>query len=165
MTAEAAAKGKKIGRPKGAKSAPPGLRAARWVRRHLGDEAAVPPSPLAARLLALAREEADRFALFLDQAEMQARPWGGVGGPAQGASSRRVRKLVLSGRQAMDFWQGTRLSWMQALPPDLRVIEWRMTRPGHGGGWVLTIESPTLSPVPEGQPVPEWQAGNCFGWQ
>jgi hypothetical protein len=74
MTAEAVVQPKKTGRPKGSRNAPPGLRAARWAVRHLADEGAVPPTALAARMLAMAREEPDRFALYLDQAEMQVRP-------------------------------------------------------------------------------------------
>jgi hypothetical protein len=169
---------KKIGRPLGSQSAPKGLRMARWVSRHLGDEAAVPPSPLAARLLALAREEPDRFALFWDQAESQARSWTGrqagssatVGaGPpdanGESAADRRLRNLSLSMRQYGDLLHGVGWSWIDALPERFRLVGTAFRRQGSALRAVLTIGAPTFSPVPEGQPIPEWRPDNFSTWK
>jgi hypothetical protein len=117
-------------------------------------------------MLAMAREQPDRFAVTLDQLEMQARPNAGLAtsGPATGPASRRVRKLHLNGQQMIDYLRSGHHSWVQALPPHT-VIKWDQTHPGHGWGWVVTLEAPTFSPVPEGQPIPEWRPENCLGWK
>ena len=171
MTAEVM-RGKRIGRPPGSRSAPPGLRAARWALRHLADEGAVAPSALAGRFLAMAREQPGQFAVVLDQLEAQERAVKGrgagvaaqgVSAPLAGPASRRVRKLLLYGQQMIDYLRSAPLSWVQRLPPH-RAVEFAQTRPGHGGGWVVTIEGPALSPVPEGQPTPEWRVENCLAW-
>lgn len=61
--------GKRTGRPPGAKSAAPWVRTARWAARNLDTPEAVPPSPLAGRLLALGRKQPDRLAVCLARLE------------------------------------------------------------------------------------------------
>jgi hypothetical protein len=64
--------GKRTGRPKGSKSSPVWVRAARWALANLDYPDAVPPSPLAGRLLALGRESPDRLVLCLEALRMKA---------------------------------------------------------------------------------------------
>ena len=59
--------GRRTGRPKGAKSAPLWVRAARWALKNLETPDAVPPSALAGRLLALGREQPDKLVLCLEE--------------------------------------------------------------------------------------------------
>jgi hypothetical protein len=61
--------GKRTGRPRGSKSSPLWLRAARWALRNLDSPDAVPPSALARRLVALGRKRPDRLVLCLDTLE------------------------------------------------------------------------------------------------
>jgi hypothetical protein len=65
--------GKRTGRPRGAKSRLPVRRDAWWAYRNLAKPDAVPPSALAARLLALGREHPDRLALCLAKLDALAR--------------------------------------------------------------------------------------------
>src|SRR5260370_26750868 len=53
--------GRRTGRPPGSSSVSPWKRDVLWAYRHLGDPDAMPPSPMAERLLALGREEPDRL--------------------------------------------------------------------------------------------------------
>jgi hypothetical protein len=57
--------GKRTGRPRGAKTTPPYIRAARWAYENLDVADAVPPSPLAARLIAFWRKRPDRLVVYM----------------------------------------------------------------------------------------------------
>jgi hypothetical protein len=177
MVAEAVeqAQRKKIGRPKGARSAPPGLRAARWAMRHLDDEGAVAPSPLAGRLLALGRERPDRLAVVADELEAQARARGdspaqgaapaGAGGvslaaeaPAGAAPSRRIKTITLS-KWHLGQWllRQDDPPWLHQLP-DRFAVESCTVHP-KTRQMTLTIRSKTFDPVPAGEPIPRIALG------
>jgi hypothetical protein len=53
--------GRRTGRRRGSKSTPAWIRDARWAYRNLGKPDAEPPSALAGRLVALGREQPDKF--------------------------------------------------------------------------------------------------------
>src|SRR5260221_14723874 len=57
--------GKRTGRPRGSKSRPPWIRAARWAIKNLDNPDAVPPTPLARRLVALGREQPESLVICL----------------------------------------------------------------------------------------------------
>ena len=68
--------GKRTGRPKGIKSAPPHVRDVRWAYKNLDRPDAKPPSPFAARMRELGREQPERFLTCLLLVDGQ-----GAGGP------------------------------------------------------------------------------------
>jgi hypothetical protein len=57
--------GRRTGRPRGAKTTPPYIRAARWAYENLDVADAVPQSALAARLLAFWRKRPDRLVVYM----------------------------------------------------------------------------------------------------
>ena len=169
----------KGGRPKGARSALPMLRAARWALRHLADEgAAAPPNAGAAMMLAMARQRPEQFAVTLDRLEAQDRAAKGqmAAGLAQavamlsGASGampadRRVRNLSLGLGDVRDFLNGRALSWIASLPDRCRVVGMALKRVGVAFRVVVAIHSEDLAPYEEGQGIPEWKPVNYLAWK
>ena len=169
----------KGGRPKGARSALPMLRAARWALRHLADEGAAPPNAGAAMMLAMARQRPEQFAVTLDRLEAQDRAAKGqmAAGLAQavamlsGASGampadRRVRNLSLGLGDVRDFLNGRALSWIASLPDRCRGVGMALMRVGVAFRVVVAIHSEDLAPYEEGQGIPEWNPRNGgAGWK
>lgn len=159
-------KGKRSGRPRGSKNRPPWVRAALWASRNLDNLEAVPPSPLAGRLLALGREHPDRLVVVLLKADAardrqerekrqelaarkarQPRPAKTVPG------ERRLRKLALYGSRLFDTLS-LELSRVPRLPGSVEIVG-IMLSTTNGGHTVLTLRSQAFEEVPEGERIPE----------
>jgi hypothetical protein len=170
--------GKRIGRPKGSKNAPPWTRAARWALENLDNPAAVPPSPLAGRFLALGREHPDRLAVCLDMLTQAG--WKQEGRLAEFASPPTGRLLVLpSSGLVLGFPERPPPAQVEAQKPPRRLTTVLM-RPESSirglkrllcmycssyeieradddrssGGILLTISSPDFEPVAEDERIP-----------
>jgi hypothetical protein len=169
----------KGGRPKGARSALPMLRAARWALRHLADEgAAAPPNAGAAMMLAMARQRPEQFAVTLDRLEAQDRAAKGqmAAGLAQAVAmlsgangampaDRRARNLTLTMKEVVQLLNGSALSWIERLPERFRVVEVVVRRRASFLWVVVTIHSEDLTPHEEGQGIPEWKPVNYLAWK
>jgi hypothetical protein len=160
---------RRTGRPRGSKSAPPGLRAARWAVRHLADLDAVPPTELAARLLALGREHADRLAICLDELEARAQSRHGEASspareaprdtppPRQPVPQRRIKRLIVPAESWMSFLNSSSYpAWMNRLPSSFRLVgDMVVIRRGGEVFLSLIIQSSSFDEVAPGEPVPD----------
>ena len=149
--------GKRTGRPRGTKSTPAGLRDARWVNRNLGREGVIPPTPLAERLLALAREAPDRFAVCLATMEADHRNRGSIGLPvsgtdtAEGACPLRVKSVFVS----WETLRPTILGPRGLFPGDARLLRCVPETRSGMVGVLFIVGSQAYSPVPSDKPIPE----------
>lgn len=131
----------------------PWVRAALWAFRHLDNEGAVPPSPLARRLLELGREHPDKLTavlLKIDGAGKGRRERQAKKAPAP-EGSRRLRKLTLHSRLFESL--GLELSRVPCLPAVVGIVGIAVST--NNGPAFLTLSSPAFPEVPEGQPIPE----------
>jgi hypothetical protein len=172
--------GKRIGRPKGSKNAPPWTRAARWALENLDNLEAVPPSPLAGRLAALGRNHPDRLALLLNMLTEQG--WKQEGRPAECSRPPTGRLLVLPNSglvlgipeqpppAQVEAQKPARRLTTVLMPPEgtirglKRLLRMYCSsyeiegadddRKWGSGGILLTISSPDFEPVAEGEPIP-----------
>jgi hypothetical protein len=163
--------GKRTGRPRGSKSTPPWVRALGWAERHLGRPDVVPPSPLAAQLLALGREQPDKFLACL--ALRDARGQTTARGPEAvapdertaklaGDKPRRVKTLVLPvAHLVMQLTGDGPIPFVRNLPRDFHLTGCAVKTVGTDWrGWPervlrITLYSPTFPEVPPGAPIPE----------
>ncbi len=173
--------GKRTGRPRGSRTAPKGLLAARWAMKRLDSEGAVPPSPLAGALLRLGREHPDRLAALVDELEAMARPEKSVNqppaqtttappapvqAPLASTAPRRVRKLLLNQKQLAQFWANAPVTWVQKLPENYKVVgDIEVRRSLAHAQFILLLESEKFGPVAEGAPAPELTPGTEFNWK
>jgi hypothetical protein len=170
--------GKRTGRPRGSKTTPAWVRDLRWAERHLGRPDAAPPSPLAARLLALGREQPDKFLACLalrDARGRRAAPPRGPAPPADlgppgpagctptpaGDRPRRVRVLVMPLEYLVSsLTGGGPVPRVRNLPAAFQVAECAAGWDREAGGrWRrvlrVTLASADFPEVPPGAPVPE----------
>jgi hypothetical protein len=159
--------GKRSGRPKGLKSAPAWVRALKWAERHLDRLEAVPPSPLAARLVALGREHPDRFVACLALADQT--DAGGVSrqkpprNPAVADRPGRFARFTLVSSHLVGHLTGARLlPWLRGLPHGAKVVNCACDR--EVDALVFTVESGSLPPVAAGAPIPDLKAALML-WQ
>jgi hypothetical protein len=89
--------GKRTGRPRGSKNLPRWVRYVAWAEKNVGRTDATPPSPFAAFLRAMAREEPDKFVSYLVGADavrsgkqVTAGLPGGPGGPPDASTENGV---------------------------------------------------------------------------
>jgi hypothetical protein len=164
-------KGKRSGRPRGSKSAPPWKRDALWVYRNFSKADAEPPSSFAARLLAQAREQPDRLLTALALLDGPAGRSSGrhpdqdspvrkTGGPASGRLSDGVQNdvggvktfsLPVAGPVAWMMGH-PEPGWMSRLPDGCEVLSVVLNRTRRR--IVLTVRHSSFPAVPDGQPVP-----------
>ncbi len=116
--------GKRSGRPRGSRSAPAWLRAARWASENLDDANAVPPTPLAGRLLAMGREHPDRLAVCLAKLSAMER-----------AEHRRLNRAIVPTESVSKKAEGPTES-PRAEQPDLATKGDRNGRPGSLTNWL-----------------------------
>jgi hypothetical protein len=167
--------GKRTGRPPGSKSKP-WRRDLAWVLRNLDNEDAVPPSPLAARLLALAKDHPDRLVCCLMQLDAQGRPDGvsvatqhqphdgnGQGGgptlpPGKvEAAPGRVKRFFVPWARLVECMRGVAEVAVKDLDDGLELVG-AEADVAHRGVW-LTVRSGVFPEVPAGEPVPEFDPG------
>jgi len=166
MSSVAHLQDRRTGRPRGARSAPAWLRAARWAHRNLGKPEAVPPSALAGRLLALGQEHPDRLAVCLDKLEatweLRAAPsnTGVVQDDHDDAWPRRVKTLTVPLKQLV-LWMAGQAEplWMASLPAAFEVAGCEVNTKRRQ--ITLTIRSRAFEPVPEGSLAPELEWDRC----
>lgn len=148
--------GNRTGRPPGSKNRPPWVRAALWAFKHLDDEDAVPPSPLARRLLELGREHPDKLLAVLLKIDGARSSPKADSAPRVSkkteAPSRRLRKVSLSGSRLFETL-GLELSRVPRLPPYVEIVGIAVST--RGAPTTLTLRSPMFEEVPEDQPIPE----------
>src|SRR5262245_13862092 len=155
--------GRRKGRPPGSKTTPRWRRDVEWVYKHLGDAEAKPPSELARRLLALAREHPDRLLRCLLQVDAAAHkpaatrgaegaPAGGSGGLPGGGQERRLKKVTIPEARLFSFLrEGT--GWVHDPPADAYVV--RCEADTSQRKIRLFISSLTFPEVAQGEPVLE----------
>jgi hypothetical protein len=169
--------GKRTGRPRGSSSTPAWVRDLHWAERHLGDPDAVPPSPLAGRLLALARDQPDRFLACLALRDAQGQPSapprasavrrarGARAGRAWPYASRRPVTAVQdsggpAGAPGPAAHRRRRLPWVRNLSAGFQVTACVVGLDRETGGrWRrvprITLESAAFPEVLPGAPVPQ----------
>jgi hypothetical protein len=154
---------KRTGRPKGARSASPCIRDARWVYQHLGKPDAEPPSAFARLLLALARKRPDRFfacLVMLEKGKVKASPstrpapLNDAGLVVNDGPPRRLKKITVYERSLFDYLRGERGPGGALDPPqDARVVHYggsKSQRAIH-----LVLASVMFPEVATGEPIPE----------
>jgi hypothetical protein len=142
-------KDKRTGLPRGAKSAPAALRAARWASRHLRKPDAVPPSELAGALLGLGCQEPDRFALLLDS--LEARVQGRKGSPPE--PPRRLKRLTVPGESQIEWLTcQDEPDWLRSLPNGFAIEGCWVDM--WGKQFTFTIRSRTFPPSRPASPFP-----------
>ncbi len=171
--------GKRTGRPRGAKTPPPWVRAARWAYEHLDVADAVPPSALAARLVALGRKHPDRLAVCLARLDAMGhrtdrRNRGGndarangagqtVGGILDDGQPRRLKQVTI---REMDLFSPAR--------HDSRVCVQNPPCGAHVVGCEVDtsrrrihffIRSEDFEVVEEGNPIPELPSEHVRDWR
>lgn len=156
--------GKRTGRPKGKKSIPPWLRAARWAWANLGKPDAVAPNEQAARLWALGREHPDRLTLMLAELEVLAqedrRQQGAVATPQTGptpeaaAPPARRAPSVRMPNTAMVSLKPVGWRFPNDIQVTCQVDYFRQTL-------TLLLSSTTFRNVPDGAPIP-WLCMECL---
>jgi hypothetical protein len=163
--------GKRTGRPRGSKSTPHWVRALRWAERNLDNPAATPPSPLAAKLLGLGREQPDKFLACLalrDAREQTPAPVPGAAAPDErtaklgGDQPRRVKMLVIPmAHLVMQLHGDGPIPWVRNLPRDVQLWGFAVKTVGTDWrGWPeralrITLYSPSFPEVAPGAPIPE----------
>ena len=146
--------GKRTGRPPGIKSRP-WRRAVLWCIRNLDKADAVPPSPLAGRLLALGREHPDRLVSLVIQLDGQGD--GRMGNdspkprapavPTQVPSEKGTLEITLTvppspSRECVNLRASDLLRWLQGgkhfqpqgfdrLPKSIRIVGCRLETSGN----------------------------------
>jgi hypothetical protein len=176
--------GRRSGRPRGVKSAPPWVRAARWALENLDTPDAVPPSALAARLLALGREHPDRLAVCLASLEAIGHKAGEQDccpqHPSLNGASAKGSGIADNGQQGDSetpelLVRGTPSRRLRKVCVETQQLIYRLT--GDGTAWIsnlprdarpvgcetdptrdgiiLIIYSGTYPPVAAGEPIPE----------
>jgi hypothetical protein len=158
--------GKRTGRHRASKSAPPWERDVRWAYRNVADPDAQPPLALAGLLAALGRQHPDRLFLCLALLEAPREPAPSAESRKAGASQqppedsaavkkppKRVRKLFLTGSFLFNRLKSNDSFHVSGLPDHGKVVGCEVDPSREG--LVLILHSGEFSPVAEGGAIPE----------
>lgn len=152
-------KGKRTGRPPGSKSASPWIRDANWVYKNLDNEDARPPSALAGRLLALGRENPDRFFACLAaldppsyRADEQERSANGHGYEGE---SRRVKQLTVSEDSVFLSLRAEHRAWVHNPPSDAHIVGCEANASKRTVTFI--VHSRTFPELDRGEPIAEFE--------